>query len=128
MNHLGARLASIGRGRAQIEADYRKEITQQHGYVHAGVLTSMADSACGYAAYSLAPEGTEILTVEYKVNFLAPAKGPKLVAKAKVLRPGRTITVCSADVYSGKGKDLKLVAVMTATIFTKRPERHVRVA
>lgn len=98
---------------------FRRELTQQHGFIHAGVLTAIADSACGYTAATLSPAGTEVLTVEYKVNFLAPASGPRVVARARALRHGRRLTVCAADVYSGSGGEETLVATMLATIATK---------
>lgn len=119
MNHIGAHLVKVGHGEAEIEVEHREEIAQQHGSAHAGALAAIADSACGYAAYSLAPEGTEVLTVGYSMSFLEPARGPRLVARAKVVRRGRTLTVCTAAVYSINKKSEQLVALMTATIFTK---------
>jgi len=99
MSHLGARLAHIGPGRVHIVLPARPEVTQQHGYVHAGATSAIADSAGGYAALTLFDEDSEVLTVEYKINLLAPAAGDHLVAIGTVLKPGRTLTVCRLEVY-----------------------------
>ena len=116
MNHLGARLTELEPGRAEIRAAYRDELTQQHGYFHAGVSGSLADSACGYAAYTLMPEESSALTVEYKMNLLAPAAGEELIARARVVRSGKTLKICSADVYARKGETETHCATMLATI------------
>jgi uncharacterized protein (TIGR00369 family) len=100
MSHLGARLAHNGPGRAHIVLPARPEVTQQHGYVHAGATSAIADSAGGYAALTLFDEESEVLTVEYKINLLAPAAGAHLEAIGTVLKPGRTLTVCQLEVYS----------------------------
>jgi len=93
-------------------------LTQQHGYIHAGIVTTVVDSACGYAAYTLMPAESEVLTIEYKVNFLSPAKGNGFKGIGRVLRPGRNITVCSGDVIAfDKGKE-KIVATMLATMIS----------
>src|SRR5271168_2314210 len=102
MHHLGARLVSLSPGHAEIRAPYRAELTQQHGYFHAGVSGAIADSACGYAAYTLMPGDATVLTVEYKMNLLAPADGDELIARAVVVRSGRTLKVCTADVFALK--------------------------
>ncbi|MEE4495494.1 PaaI family thioesterase [Streptomyces sp. BE230] len=99
MSHLGARLSHIGPGRVHIELLARPEVTQQHGYVHAGATSAIADSAGGYAALTLLPEDSEVLTVEYKINLLAPASGDRLEAIGTVLKPGRTLTVCLLEVF-----------------------------
>ncbi|WP_327712725.1 PaaI family thioesterase [Streptomyces sp. NBC_00464] len=99
MSHLGARLSHIGPGRVHIELPARPEVTQQHGYVHAGATSAIADSAGGYAALTLLPEDSEVLTVEYKINLLAPASGDHLEAIGTVLKPGRTLTVCLLEVF-----------------------------
>ena len=99
MSHLGARLAHIGSGRVHIVLPVRPELTQQHGYVHAGATSTIADSAGGYAALTLFDEDSEVLTVEYKINLLAPAAGDHLEAIGTVLKPGRTLTVCQLEVY-----------------------------
>ena len=99
MSHLGARLGHIGPGRVHIVLPVRPELTQQHGYVHAGATSTIADSAGGYAALTLFDEDSEVLTVEYKINLLAPAAGDHLEAIGTVLKPGRTLTVCQLEVY-----------------------------
>ena len=98
MTHLGAELVEVGAGTCAISCRPRPELSQQHGYVHAGVVAAIADSAAGYAAMSLTPEGSEVLTVEFKLNLLAPAAGDLLIARGAVLRAGRTLTVCEARV------------------------------
>ncbi len=100
MAHLGARLTAVEPGLVQIEVPFRPELTQQHGLFHGGVTTSVADSACGYAALTLQAEGSEVLSVELKINFLGPARGERLVARGRVVRSGRTISVCQGDVYA----------------------------
>ena len=112
METIGAKLIRIAPGEVDIELPFRDDLVQQAGTLHAGVVTALADSACGYAALTLMPAGQEVLSVEFKVNLLAPAAGGVLVARAKVLRAGRTLTVCAADVVSGD----KLVATMLATM------------
>ncbi|MEU2239020.1 PaaI family thioesterase [Streptomyces sp. NPDC018338] len=99
MSHLGAHLAHIGPGRVHIVLPARPEVTQQHGYVHAGATSAIADSAGGYAALTLFDEDSDVLTVEYKINLLAPAAGDHLEAIGTVLKPGRTLTVCQLEVY-----------------------------
>ncbi|MFD4116839.1 PaaI family thioesterase [Streptomyces niveus] len=111
MTHLGARLAHIGPGRVHIELPARPEVTQQHGYIHAGATSAVADSAGGYAALTLLDEDSDVLTVEYKINLLAPAAGDHLEAIGTVLKSGRTLTVCQLEVYAvQEGGERKLVA------------------
>ena len=112
MSLIGARLSRLEPGRCEIELPFRVDLTQQHGYMHAGIVTTVLDSACGYAAFSLMPEGSSVLSVEFKVNLLAPAKGEILLAHAEVKRPGRTLTVCTADALA----DGKVCATMLATM------------
>ena len=100
MGHLGARLVAVGPGMCAIACAPRPELSQQHGFVHAGVVAAIADSSAGYAAMTLTPEGSEVLTVEFKLNLLAPAHGDLLIARGTVLRPGRTLTVCEAAVVA----------------------------
>src|SRR5579863_9538632 len=102
MKHLGAELTALGSGECEIRVRHRGELTQQHGYFHAGVTASIADSASGYAAYSTMPADSSVLTVEYKINLVAPAAGEELIARAKVVRSGKTLKVCSAEVYARK--------------------------
>jgi uncharacterized protein (TIGR00369 family) len=98
MAHIGARLVSLAPGECAIACAPRAELSQQHGYVHAGVVAAIADSAAGYAAMSVAPEDSEVLTVEFKLNLLAPAAGDLLMARGRVVRAGRTLTVCESTV------------------------------
>lgn len=118
MTTLGARLVRVSRGEVEIEAPFDARLTQQHGYIHAGVITALVDSACGYSALSVAPPDAEVLTIEYKVNFLAPAQGERFLARGRVVRAGKRITVCSGDVVAITGGEEKSVAVMLATITT----------
>jgi len=116
MDTLGATLALVETGVVEIELPYRADLTQQHGFIHAGVIASVLDSACGYAAFSLMPADAAVLSIEFNVNLLAPAKGQRLIARAEVKRAGRTITVCTADAYTVDGERRKLVATMLATM------------
>ena len=115
MAHLGAQLSVLEPGLAEIRVAFRLELTQQHGYFHAGVTGTIADSACGYAAYTLMPVDSTVLTVEYKLNLLAPAEGEELIARAKVVKAGKTLTICSADVFVRRGGEEKQCATMLAT-------------
>lgn len=118
MKTIGAKLAKVMPGEVHIEFPYAESLTQQHGYLHAGIVTSVVDSACGYAAYTLMAAESEVLTIEYKVNFMSPAKGDEFKGIGRVLRPGRNITVCSGDVVAiDKGKE-KIVATMLATMIS----------
>ena len=116
MQSLGAVISRVKPGEVEIEMPYRADFTQQHGFVHGGIVTAIVDSACGYAALSLSAPGTAVLTVEYKVNFLAPAKGDRLLARGEVVRPGSTVTVCKGDVVAYDGGDEKLGASMLTTM------------
>jgi uncharacterized protein (TIGR00369 family) len=116
MKHLGAELVSLEPGGVEIRVPFRSELTQQHGYFHAGVTGAIADSACGYAAYTLMPAEDSVLTVEYKMNLLAPAEGEELVARARVVRSGRTLKVCTADVFVRKGGMENHCATVLSTI------------
>ena len=118
MGLIGAELHLVEPGLVEITVAYRKELTQQHGYLHAGVVTTIADSAAGYAAYSLMPAGSEVLSVEFKVNLLRPAKGPALLARAEVIKPGKTLTVVRADVFGlSETGARELVATLLGTMF-----------
>jgi uncharacterized protein (TIGR00369 family) len=116
MQHLGASLVSIAPGSCEISVPFRAEMSQQHGYFHAGVSAAIADSACGYAAFTLTRDDASVLTVEFKLSLLAPALGEILRAKARVIRPGRTLTVCAADVFVKHGAVEKLCGTSLATI------------
>jgi uncharacterized protein (TIGR00369 family) len=123
---IGAHLIRLSPGEVEIEAPFGQGLTQQHGFVHAGIITALVDTACGYAALSLSPPDTEALTVEYKVNFLAPAVGQRLIARGRVIRAGRMITVCSGEVVAISGADEKQVAVMQATMISVPADREPR--
>jgi uncharacterized protein (TIGR00369 family) len=116
MGYLGARLSHIGPGRVHILLPSRPELTQQHGYFHAGATSAIADSAGGYAAFTVFPESTSVLTVEYKINLLAPAEGEYLEAVGQILRSGRTLTVCQLEVFSVQDAQSSLVAVGQQTL------------
>jgi uncharacterized protein (TIGR00369 family) len=131
MATLGATLARVAPGEVVIELPFRPELTQQHGFLHAGVVTSVMDSACGYAALSLTEPGAAVLSIEFKVNLISPARGRRFAAMARVVRAGRTVTVASAEfrVADAAGEEPRavapdatdgLVAIMTATIMTVR--------
>jgi len=121
MTKLGATITSVLAGSVEIEVPYDASLTQQNGFVHAGVITSILDSACGYAALSLAPAESDVLTVEFKTNLLAPAIGKRFVARSHAKRAGRTLTVCTADAFE-IGKQDKPIATMLATIMTIYPK------
>ena len=116
MTLIGARLEAVGPGTCEIILPFRADLTQQNGYLHAGIVTAVLDSACGYAAYSLMPEGSDVLSVEFKVNLLAPANGDELRVRAEVKRAGRTLTVCTADAFAADGHGEKLCSTMLATM------------
>ena len=116
MTTLGAEIDCIAPGRVEIRIPFNQRHTQQDGFLHAGVISSILDSSCGYAAYSVAPEGCSVLTVEFKVSLLAPAVGQKFAARAQVKRSGKTLTVCAADAFAINGDREKLIATMLGTI------------
>ncbi|WP_181765600.1 PaaI family thioesterase [Streptomyces albidus (ex Kaewkla and Franco 2022)] len=116
MGHLGARISHIGPGCVRIVLPARPEVTQQDGYFHAGATSAIADTAGGYAAFTLFPEDTSVLTVEYKVNLLSPAVGEYVEAVGTVLKPGRTLTVCRLEVFGVKDGRRKLVATGQQTL------------
>ena len=116
MATLGARLARVAPGEVDIELPFRDDLTQQHGFLHAGVLATVLDSACGYAAFSLMPKGAAVMSVEFKINLLAPARGERVIARARVKKAGRTITVCEADALAVNSGEEKLVASMVGTM------------
>jgi len=119
MDTLGVRIAELHPGCVVLEMPHNAKFTQQHGFMHAGIITTVLDSACGYAAFSLMDPGAAVLSVEFKTNFLAPASGVSFRIEATVLKPGRTLTVCEAKAYAvpdNVDAASKLVASMTATI------------
>ena len=116
MTTLGAKLVLIAAGEVQIALLPRPALSQQHGYIHAGALTSVLDSACGYAALTVAPAGLDVLTVEFKINFVRPAIADRFVAIGKVTKAGKTLTVCQGEVIGEQGARRETIAVMQATI------------
>lgn len=116
MKHLGAELTRLSVGECEIRVAHRQELTQQHGYFHAGVTASIADSASGYAAYSTMPADSSVLTVEYKINLVAPAQGDSLIARGRVVRSGKTLKICAADVFVVNGAEEILCATSLSTI------------
>ena len=116
MQTIGARIASLAPGRCEIELPFRRELCQQHGYLHGGVVTAIADNAAGYAAFSLMPPGASVLTVEFKVNLLAPAAGERFRARGNVVKPGRTLIVVEAEVAAIANGEEKSIAQMLATM------------
>jgi uncharacterized protein (TIGR00369 family) len=116
MNLIGASLSRVEPGVVEINLPYRADLAQQHGYLHAGIVTTIADSACGYAAYSLMPTGSEVVSVEFKVNLLRPAKAETFLATAEVIKSGKTLTVVRADVVGITGEQRELVATMLGTM------------
>src|SRR3712207_6632039 len=116
METFGARLLRVSPGEVEIGFEFKEEFTQQHGYLHAGLVTALVDTACGYAALTLTEPGAEVLSVEFKLNLLSPAVGERFAARARVLRAGRNITVSAGDLYALKDGGEKLVATMLATM------------
>lgn len=115
METIGARLIRVQPGEVDIELPFNDALGQQSGVVHAGAITAIADSACGFAALTMWPEGSDVVSVEFKINLLAPARGETFVAKGRVLRSGKTLTVCRADVFAGD----VIVATMLGTMMRK---------
>jgi len=114
MKTLNASLDKVQNGQVQISCLFSEGLSQQHNFFHAGVMATIVDSACGYAAMTIAPEGKEVLSVEFKINFLMPARTSKLIAIGKVIHPGRALIVCEGNVFDES--ESKLIARMTATI------------
>lgn len=118
MATLGASLGDIGPGRVVIELAWAAGLSQQHGFLHAGMVATALDSACGYAGFTLMPEGAGVLTIEFKINLLAPAKGQRFRMVGQVIKPGRTVTVTEGRAYAIDGGTEKLIATMGATLMT----------
>ena len=116
MKTLGVQMSRLEAGRVELVMPYREAYSQQHGFVHAGILATALDSACGYAAFSLMPDDAAVLTVEFKINLLAPAAGDSFVFCAHVVKAGRTITVCEGQAFAMKNQASKLIATMTGTV------------
>ena len=122
---IGAELIAVEPGYCSIALAPRPELSQQHGYVHAGILATLVDSAGGYAGYTLFPEGSSVLTVEYKLNLLAPAQGERIVAEGFVVKPGRTLAVTGGEIHAERGDNRTLVALMQQTLMVMhgKPDR-----
>ena len=116
MATLGASLELIEPGEVHIALPFSTHLSQQHGYLHAGATTAIADSANGYAALTLAPADAEVLAVEFKINLMVPGSGPRFLARGRVLRPGRRLSVCLAEVVALNGPDQEVIATMLSTI------------
>lgn len=116
MATLGGRLGLLEPGAVDIELPWAPGLTQQHGFLHAGIVATALDSACGYAGFTLMPEDAAVLTIEFKINLLAPAKGERFRMEGRVIKPGRTITVCEGRAFAIDGSQEKLVATMGCTL------------
>jgi uncharacterized protein (TIGR00369 family) len=126
MTTLGARLERVAPGEVVIALPFRADLTQQHGFLHAGVTAALADSACGYAALTLMEPGAAVLSVEFKINLLAPARGERFEASARVIKPGRTLLICAAEVRALVGEAGVIVAVMQGTMMAVRDRGPLR--
>lgn len=119
MRTLGARMGEVAPGRVEVCVDWAESLAQQHGFLHGGVVASVLDSACGYAAMTLMPAGTGVLTIEFKVNFIAPARGQRFAMIGEVVKSGRTVSLVDGRAWAlGEGGRRTLVATMTATMMT----------
>ena len=118
MATIGAEVAHVAPGEVDLRMAYRPELTQQHGFLHAGIVGTLADSAAGYAAYTLMPPGAGVVSVEFKLNLMAPAVGDAFIARGRVKKAGRTLTVVNADVFAEKAGAERLIATMQATVMT----------
>jgi uncharacterized protein (TIGR00369 family) len=116
MNTIGAEIAVVREGEVEIVLPFSDALIQQHGFIHAGAVATIADTACGYAALTVMPREAAVLTTEFKLNLLSPAKGDRLRAVGRVVRPGRKLVVCLGEVFAEEGGQSKLVALMTATM------------
>jgi len=122
INTLNGKIAFMGPGELHLEAPFDERFTQQDGFLHAGIVTTLMDSACGYAAYTLMPTGSRVLSVEFKVNFLNPARGERFRAEGRVAKSGKTISVCEGKLFALQEGQGKLVAMMQATMICIRKE------
>jgi uncharacterized protein (TIGR00369 family) len=123
MATLGAEIVFLAPGEVHLAFPFAEKFCQQNGFMHAGAIASVADSANGYAAYTLAPADTDVLAVEFKINLLAPAKATGFLACGRVLRPGRTLTVCQADVFTTGSRERLFIATMLSTIIVRPSSR-----
>lgn len=116
MRTLGATLAAVAPGRVEITLPWAEPLTQQHGFLHAGIVSTALDSACGYAGFTLMAADAAVLTIEFKINLLAPAQGERFRMVGTVIKPGRTVTVCEGHAYALDGQGEKLIAIMGCTL------------
>ncbi|MEM7245753.1 MAG: PaaI family thioesterase [Acidobacteriota bacterium] len=116
MHRIGATLERVTPGEVDILLPYDAELTQQHGFMHAGMISTVLDSACGYAAFTLMPVDAGVLAVEFKINLVAPAEGKSFLARGRVIRPGRTITACQGEAIARSATGEKTIAIMQSTI------------
>lgn len=122
MATLGASLEGLGRGNAEIHAPILPGSRQQHGFAHAGLTFAIGDSAAGYAALSVMPDGCEVLTTEMKINLLAPARGDLLIARGRVIKPGRRLVIVQADIFAREGGEETHIALLTGTMIPVHPK------
>jgi uncharacterized protein (TIGR00369 family) len=122
MHFIGARLARIAAGECDIHLPFKPELTQQDGFFHAGIIATLADNAAGFAAFSLMAAEAAVLTVEFKLNLLAPGRGEKLIARGRVIKAGRTLTVCRSDVFNVNGGGEQLCATALLTMMALAPK------
>jgi len=125
MDFIGAEITDIRPGYCEIQVPYKRELSQQHGYFHAGIIGTLADNAGGYAAFTLMPSDSSILTVEYKLNLMAPGDGGLLISRAQVIKPGRTLTICRPEVFVVKNgvQTLCATALMTLMALHGKPDK-----
>jgi len=123
MAFIGAELLKIEAGEVDIGLPYRNDLTQQNGFLHAGITAAIIDSACGYAAFSLMPAGSDVLTAEFKINLLSPALGDYYLAEGRILKAGKTLTVARGDVFAVREDEKKLIATLLSTIVCVRQKR-----
>ena len=116
MHTMGARLGAVAPGAVDIDLDWAQGLTQQHGFLHAGMLAAALDSACGYAGFTLMGDDAAVLTIEFKINLLAPARGERFRMEGRVIKPGRTITVCEGRAFAIDNHQEKLIATMGCTL------------
>jgi uncharacterized protein (TIGR00369 family) len=125
MTAIGATLGPISRGSVEIVLRPSSTTSQQHGFVHGGIVSAIADTAAGFSALSIMPPGTGVLTVEFKINFVSPAAGDRIIARARVLKPGRTLVLTQAEVFAETGAQEKLVAVLVGTMMVVQDREGV---
>lgn len=126
MKTLNASLEKVDAGEVEISFPYQEDYTQQHGFIHAGIVSTILDSACGYAAFSLMPSDAAVLSIEFKTNLMSPARGKYFVARAEVIKPGRNISVTEAKLYAIKKDSEKLVASMSGTMMAVYDRNDVK--